>query len=862
MHSFLRSSITRVLGWRPLRCAWLLVPLALVPCQDRQTGRAQAEYDHAYQHFLHGELLLSQQEATSAADRYEGNDSAWAVKFRRLEVRCLIYRSLNADAEKIVSHFPIAAGDTEGQIWKLVSEGYFAYVKTDLTTADQKLALAESLCTKADFPDCGDALQVQGEVDWWRGQNDKAWQHLLQALALARRHRDRWLEAEIEGTLGVASFSHQRLDETVDWLSSSYRHQVELGAGSHALAATLNLGLAYMTLGDREKAKELVTEGERLAAGSSSADAKVSVLMFWGDFYAGDEEPERAVAYFRKALELYQANPSAPQASVCLELLAEAELNGGDVADAADHFHQAFAPRFQRHTNYEREDLFLGRLAAARHKDKEAVSILYPIVVRETVLRSTRMSAGLELARIFERQGRYREAEQRYRTALGLFETTRKEVVHEESALSLAVLVRPIYEGYIDLLVRQGRIKDALAVADSSRAQTLAHGLGVAAEKFSFRHTGWNPRQIAKKADATLLFYSLGKHRSYLWVIDEHRIKLVRLQAAAEVGARVDRFRKVLERRQDPLQANSSYWQDGRALYDQLVAPAARRIKPNGRVMIFADGALSQLNFETLLAPGPPPGRTQAGSRTTVPAQGMGNAHFWIEDAVLASAPSLSLLAAAKPDGGAQGKLLLVGDAVSPSSEYPPLALAGMEMNLVQRHFSAERRTVLNHDRATPAAYLGSSPAQFAYLHFVAHGTASTTAPLESAIILSRDGGGSTYQQSPFKLYARDIVRHPVDARLVTISACYGSGARTYTGEGLVGLAWAFLRAGAHNVIGALWEVSDESTPRLMDGLYTGLDAGLDPATALRKSKLALLHSNSSYRAPFFWAGFQLYTGH
>ena len=33
-------------------------------------------------------------------------------------------------------------------------------------------------------------------------------------------------------------------------------------------------------------------------------------------------------------------------------------------------------------------------------------------------------------------------------------------------------------------------------------------------------------------------------------------------------------------------------------------------------------------------------------------------------------------------------------------------------------------------------------------------------------------------------------------------------------------LSWAFLRAGSHNVIGALWEVNDASTPLLMDRLY------------------------------------------
>jgi len=98
----------------------------------------------------------------------------------------------------------------------------------------------------------------------------------------------------------------------------------------------------------------------------------------------------------------------------------------------------------------------------------------------------------------------------------------------------------------------------------------------------------------------------------------------------------------------------------------------------------------------------------------------------------------------------------------------------------------------------------------------------------------------------------------------VTIAACYGGGTRSYAGEGLVGLSWAFLRAGAHNVIGALWEVSDESAPRLMDGLYQGLQDGLPPSAALRQAKLKLLHGAGTaageFRRPFFWGSFQLYT--
>ena len=151
---------------------------------------------------------------------------------------------------------------------------------------------------------------------------------------------------------------------------------------------------------------------------------------------------------------------------------------------------------------------------------------------------------------------------------------------------------------------------------------------------------------------------------------------------------------------------------------------------------------------------------------------------------------------------------------------------------------------------------LNSHPEKFSHIHFVAHGTASRLSPLDSAIVLSK----GALETDSFKLYARDIVQHPIRADLVTISACYGAGSRAYSGEGLVGLAWAFLRAGAHNVIASLWEVTDASTEQLMDHFYDELEKGATPQEALRAAKLALLHGGA-FHNPFYWAPFQLYAG-
>jgi CHAT domain-containing protein len=215
------------------------------------------------------------------------------------------------------------------------------------------------------------------------------------------------------------------------------------------------------------------------------------------------------------------------------------------------------------------------------------------------------------------------------------------------------------------------------------------------------------------------------------------------------------------------------------------------------------------------------------------------------------------LSAASQKREGTERNLLLVGNPEPATTDFPLLAQAPSEMQKVAGHFPSRTCTVLEGKQATASEYFQSKPERFSYLHFVTHGTASQTEPLESAVILGKEG-------ESFKLYARDIVAHPLKAELVTISACNAAGTRAYAGEGLVGLSWAFLRAGARNVVASLWEVSDaSSTPQLMDAFYTGLDHGADPATALRNAKLLILKSSADtvFRKPFYWAPFQLYLG-
>jgi CHAT domain-containing protein len=192
-----------------------------------------------------------------------------------------------------------------------------------------------------------------------------------------------------------------------------------------------------------------------------------------------------------------------------------------------------------------------------------------------------------------------------------------------------------------------------------------------------------------------------------------------------------------------------------------------------------------------------------------------------------------------------------MGDPVTTGTGFDPLPEAASEMQQIRRHFPPSQTTVFTQAAAVPEAYHAAQPRRFSTIHFVTHADANEQSPLDSAIILSP-------RANRYRLYARDIAEIPLDADLVTISACRGAGARTLSGEGLVGFAWAFFEAGARNVVTSLWDVNDRSTAAFMEYFYAAVESGQSYPAALRGAKLKLLQTQ--YRKPYYWAPFQLYS--
>ena len=711
-----------------------------------------------------------------------------------------------------------------------------AEAETSLQAGERQCAVPSPLLS-ADIA----TMRAIIEDDWKTAETD-----YRTALTLSRQQHDTFREAAALLNLGHATQQQEHYDESIEWSRASAELCTKMGYRIYQEKAEGNLAWDYYKVGDFDRALSLYSETERQARVLGAGYEQVRWLNNLGLVYEDRGQLAIAKEDYEKALALSRQMEDRNQTTIALIELAFVSVK----IDAPDKGNVYASQALDLAKQADDRPLELaallaqGMIASSRDQHEAAERILAE-VARDPGhdRRSVQWEAQSSLADLYDKEQRTDAANAEYRVALDTLRQARCDIHHEELRMPFLANANRVYDSYIDFLIQHGKTVEALKTADESRALTLAEGLGIGGQNCLAAESRLDPQRLAKQRDATILFYWLGPRHSYLWAITPRQMQVFSLPPADEIARTAQGYRKALLGPGDALERGNG---DGSKLYQVLVSPAARLVNGASRVIVIADSVLNGLNFETLLAPQP-------------------KLHYWIDDVTVINAPSLRILQSDTQPGnrrhtvqrGASPKLLLIGDAISSGGQFGQLPNAATEIEGVEKYFQPDYLQDYRRERATPQAYLGSNPEQFAYIHFVAHGTANLMSPLDSAVVLSQpaDPGGS------FKLYARDIIQHPLRADLVTISTCYGAGARTYTGEGLVGLSWAFLRAGAHNVIGALWEVSDSSTPQLMDRMYGELNRGSAPDAALRTAKLSLLHSPGPYRKPYYWAPFQLYTG-
>ncbi|MDT7542337.1 MAG: hypothetical protein QOE33_2241 [Acidobacteriota bacterium] len=418
-----------------------------------------------------------------------------------------------------------------------------------------------------------------------------------------------------------------------------------------------------------------------------------------------------------------------------------------------------------------------------------------------------------------------------------------------------------------------------------------------------------------------LLEYSLGRERSYLFAVTKSGLALYRLPPRAVVESQVFELRKQLvpsgARRaiagidttdsqrgiSEDLKAAASgrglvlggsaiapqvvhaYANAANALYNMTVAPAAQFVGAS-RLLVVADGALNFVPFEALVTK--PDGADYA------------SLSYLVKTNEIVYAPSASVIAAvraARAASAAQAAnargVLVVADPVFDAADsrasgknFKPrdetaqrAALKSaigdvanlksprlMLVRLAGTRSEAEQIAVLARNAGGAAdlwldfdaseANLRSHQLDgYRVIHFATHGLLDTDRPQFTGLALSLVGDA---EDDGF-LRVGEVFNLRLGSPLVILSACETGLGKENRGEGVIGLARAFMYAGAPSVGVSLWSVADRSTAELMPDFYKRYLAaqGRAPAAALRAAQQQMI-AGKRYSAPFYWAPFVL----
>jgi CHAT domain-containing protein len=820
----------------------LLAATTLSGCRSSAKADAATTYQDIRADLQHGNLNVAVQKAEKARRDFSASRPDWPMKFRLLEAEIVGLQGRRSDVIALLNDpgvsYP-ASGDLA--IKRNVLCGLAHLRLGQAQQSNIELQEARRLSDASHSQLNGEVLRAEAVVQLYRVNLPEAAELSRQSLTVARDERDSFLEASDLLNLGLITLQMRRYDEALTLLKQAADSARPIQARTILEFALGNRGLAYFYLGDFEEALSDFRQAEQEAQETGTAYAGVDWSIDAATSYYKLNDLQQAKTWFEQSLKAAVASDAITEIADINTHLAFLLYRQQQYASAETHNEEAIrSARRAGKKSEELEALYLQALLAGKQTNGQDPERML-LRVYEQAKEDPSLPGQIEnaLANLYAGRHQSKQANLWYRRSIRTFEDQRAAVKDEELRLPFFANGDTLYRDYADFLIASKKPEEALQQLDLGRARTLSEGLGLANQKADAQPgPAINEQALARKLNSVILFYSLGPEKSWLWVVTPHRTHLLPLPGQSTIEVQIKSYQNSILKSSDPLREPNAAAQ---MLYDTLVSPASAMVPKDSKVIIIPDGILNGLNFETLL--------------TTESAK----PHYWIEDVTIRNANSIHMLSRLNPGPSTedQKKLLLIGNPTTGGTGYDTLVNAFAEIRGIEKHFPQPGETIVTQSGAVPAAYAQSKPDGFSYIHFVAHGTASRLDPLDSAVVLSPPAD----DPENFKLYARDIMRYPLHARLVTISACYGSGLRSYAGEGLVGLSWAFLRAGAHNVIGALWEVNDASTPLLMDRLYGELAAGSPPEAALRTAKLSLIHSQAVYRKPLYWAGFQLYTG-
>ena len=725
----------------------------------------------------------------------------------------------------------------------------------------------------------GGAYGNLGNVYLSLGNFQKALEYYEKHLKIAKEVGDRSREGGAYGNLGNAYQSLSNFQKAIECHEKHLKIAKEVGDRSGEGSAYANLGNTYDSLGNFEKAimyhekdLEIAKEvGDRFGEGKAYGNL--------GNGYQSLGNFQKAMEYHEERLEIAKAVGDRSGEGRAYGNLGITYQSLGNFEKAMEYYEKrleiakAVGDRFgegKAYCNLGNAYKRLGNFQKAIEYHEKELEI-----AKEVGDRSGEGGAYANLGNAYQSLGKFQEAFECYQASVNILDIVRASITREDALkISFQDLYCGTYSGLWQSLLKLGRIDESLCAAEQGRAQTLVDALKRQYGLTEFPRASLDPKEtisyISSKLSTTTVFLGHSRNKITFWVISkrtkiEFREKELEQGRVSDdavtvllnttlkeigVGVRVKcENRSLDEPNNRDVDINDEEDEDKeevlsqctinalQPLHDAILGPIADLCLDN-ELIIVPDGPLCLAPLSAL--------STSIHIRT-VP-----------------SLTSLRLITDGPEDCKSVQGALLVGDPYLGDVRKPKfneLPYAKDEVNMIGEILKIPP---LTGTEATKDEVLKRIPS-VSLVHIAAYGREET-----GEIALAPNPGWEKHYERSSRSKARnkgpkeedyilkmsDVQAVKLRAKLVVLSCCH-SGRGEIKSEGVIGIARAFLAAGARSVLASLWAIEDQATLEFMKSFYHHLGDGKSTSVALHQA-MKYLRESEKFCAVRNWAPFIL----
>ena len=684
-------------------------------------------------------------------------------------------------------------------------------------------------------------------------------------LKIAKELADKSGEGKVYGNLGNAHLSLGNFKTAIDYHERQLIIQKELGDKSGEGRASSGLGNAHQSLGDYKTALDYHKRHLKIAKELGIKSEEGNAYGNLGNVHQNLGDYETAIDYFERNLKIAKKLGDKSGEGRAYGSLGNAHESLGDFKTAIDN-HERYLKIANELGDKSGEGNAYGALGNAHQSLGDFKSAIDYHERHLKIAKELGDSIGIakslySLGFCFECLGRVREAVDYYQCSVTKFNNIRDRLqFNDKWKIGLRHNYQIVYTSLWRSLLKQGKDMEALFAAEQGRAQALKDLLELC---YAFETTDDGSgteketiHELLSCLSPNTIFMAIGEKEIIFWVCQKgknvelrgkqisSRDAITYLQSlmqitGQEIGARDDvkcedrsfdmtRDKKLADERSPPdnSQRQSLNLQKSAlsTLYDTIIDPiqdlllgSELVLVPQGPLCLAPFAALQDTNSKYLCE------------------------SFRIR--VIPSLTSLKLIVDCQADYHSKSGALLVGDPwVQEFTKLQQLPCAREEVEMIGRMLGSRPLIGRQATKDEVLRRLGS----VALVHIAAHGSMET-----GEIALAPKTG-----EVDCILTMRDVLRVQMRARLVVLSCCH-SARGEIKAEGVVGIARAFLGAGARSVLVSLWAIDDEATLEFMKSFYQHLVKGKSASEALNQAMNSMRESDE-FSAVKYWAPFVL----